>query len=69
MKETRYCERCDKETEHEVVMERDAGHPPASFIEAQEEGYASTADCIFYANGDSEWRVTCLACCCSYTEA
>lgn len=68
MKEVRYCEQCDKETEHEVVMERDANDPPESFIEAEQEGYASQADGTFYAHGDSEWRVTCSVCFCSYIE-
>ena len=68
MKELRYCSRCDKTTEHEVEIERDADNPPESFIEAEREGYASQADCSFYANGDSEWRVTCLVCFSSYIE-
>ena len=68
MKETRYCEKCDKETVHEVEVERDAEHPPASCIEARDEGYASMDDCIFYANGDSDYRVTCSVCWCRYTD-
>ncbi len=62
MKETRYCEKCDKETIHDTEIERDAENKPESFIEAEEEGYSSTADCSFYANGDSEYRVTCSVC-------
>ena len=68
MKETRYCERCEKETVHDVDIERDANDPTEEFIEAEEEGYASNADCSFYSNGDSEWRVICSVCFCSYTE-
>ena len=62
MKETHYCERCEKETVHDVEIERDANNPTEEFIEAEEEGYASQADCIFYANGDSEYRATCSVC-------
>ena len=62
MKETRYCDHCHRETEHTVELERDASNPPESFTEAEEEGWASVEDCIFYANGDSEYRVTCTVC-------
>lgn len=68
MIETRYCDTCDKQTEHTVEMERDANNPPEEFIEAQAEGYASSADCGFYANGDSEYRVTCTVCGRSFVE-
>lgn len=68
MKETRYCKHCDKETVHEVKIEGDANNPPESFIEAESEGYANQADCIFYANGDSEYRVSCTECFNSYIE-
>ncbi len=57
-----YCEHCDKETPHTVEIERDANNPPDEFIEAEEEGSARVSDCIFYANGDSEYRVTCTVC-------
>ena len=67
-KEMRYCESCKKETTHEIEVERDASNPPEEFVEALEEGYASNADCIFYANGDSDWRVTCLTCFNNYLE-
>ncbi len=62
MKETRYCTNCEKVTIHDVEVERDAENPPESFIEAAHEGYASSADCSFYANGDSEYRFTCSVC-------
>ncbi len=50
-------------------MERDASDPPEDFIEAEREGYASQADCSFYANGDSEYQVTCSVCFTGYTES
>ena len=62
MKETHYCEKCEKETTHNVEVERDATNPPEEFKEAEQEGYASVEDCIFYANGDSEYRITCSVC-------
>ncbi len=62
MKESRYCEKCDKETIHNITVERDAENPPESFIDAEQGGYASSADCSFYANGDSEYRFTCSVC-------
>ncbi len=68
MNETRYCEQCDRTTEHTVEMERDANNPPESFTEAEAEGYASQADCTFFANGDSEYRITCAECGNSYKE-
>ena len=62
MIEIHYCGHCKKETVHEVEIERDATKPPESFIEAEQEGYASNADCIFYDNGDSDYNATCSIC-------
>lgn len=61
-KESRHCERCEELTWHLVEVERDATKPPEEFKMAEAEGYASQEDCIFYANGDSEYRVTCEEC-------
>ena len=66
MKEIRYCDHCDKDTEHTIKLERDANYPTKSFVKAEQEGYASIQDCIFYSNGDSEWRITCTVCGISY---
>ena len=65
--EKEYCEECQKDTEHEIFISRDASQPSAAFIEAESEGYASDADCIFYANEDSECEHRCTQCGNSYT--
>lgn len=65
--EREYCEDCQEDTEHEVFISRDAESPPEEFIEAEQEGYASQADCIFYANGDPEYEHVCRECGNRYT--
>ncbi len=64
MKQTRYCEKCDKDTQHDDECIRDASVPP----DGLNEGYCTSEEAIFYGNGDSIYRVTCLECGISHEE-
>lgn len=68
MKSARYCDNCDKDTIHDDECIKDAEKPPEEFIEAESEGYANQGEVIFYANGDSIYKVTCTECGKSYEE-
>lgn len=61
LQQKQYCEICDTETDHIIECIRDAT------IEPDEETCTQEA-MIFYANGDSIYRITCPDCGCSKEE-
>lgn len=58
MKQTKYCETCDKYTLHDNKCIRDASVPPKGL----DYGCCTIEEAIFYTNGDSIYRITCLEC-------